>query len=190
MPVNIQRLVDIILTDAALLALAQVNDRPAIVTAINLKDRERTDHTLRNPEFFYTTYGEVNTRTMLDGWQAVAETDSIVDVFYTRLKNVGLDFAAAQVRAVVDQLISAAAWGAGSTTIGNTLKSLGIYFQSIADQEFQEDVTLANVDAAFVLYDQRELANQVTTRYNEVREAIDVGTVTTWEEARTMLGGV
>lgn len=181
----------IIRTTPAYKALADDGSAQALadlLTAFNLKDRERQDHTLRNPEYFYTHFGENPTRAMLNGWQTQAEADSIVDVFYTRLQTVGLDLAATQVRAIIDKLIAVNAWGGSTATIGNGLKTLGIWQESHAQQAFGEQLDAADITAALAVYAQDSLKIQVTERYNAVQQAVVAGEVTTWEEARTALG--
>lgn len=172
-----------------------------ILAAINLQDRQRTDHELRTSRYLIKRFGTSLSRIMLAGFKAAGDADPLMAQMWIVLAN-GLDFADADVQANIDILAGLGVWQAAAdaiagpgnfpnadTEIATQLKEIGIWYESHAEQIYGEQITAELLDEAMTIYARDSLAIQVTVRYNEVRQQIEAETITTWEEARTALGG-
>ena len=168
-------------------------DLADLLVLLNTKNRPKVDNTIRNVEYFLEQYGVTQTTTMLNGFETYGNTNVLGQAMFTRLINAGLNFNEQRVQDHIERMRVAVAWGTAgvSNNIANTLKALGRWNQSHAEDLFGIGTTLVAQDIldANAVYQVDILAIQVTERYNEVRLAIEQGMVTTWEEARTMLGG-
>jgi hypothetical protein len=192
MSINIQRLTEILLTNPELTVLAETNDVRGIVSYLNNKDRKRTSNALWTSKGILDKFDLEVGAGIIYGFELASKQDgafgAILRSAFTTLNTNGLDFSNDKVQGQIEVLINAGVWGENSRVFGELLKGLGIWYESLADQEFGVDVTEQDATDAMALYVRRKLEIKVSERYNEVIDGIISGNLKDWESARAVMG--
>lgn len=189
MSVNHQKLTNFLFTVPELTILAEANDVQSILAYLNDKNRQRTNEKIWKSKDLLDKFDVQLGAGMLYGLEQAAKQDTpmgaILRSTAATLNSDGLNFSNSKVQFQIDELVKAGVW---TKDVGNTLKSLGIYYESLADQEFGGDITEQDVIDAMVLYDRRKLQIRVTERYNAVVQVVEAGDVKDWDAARVAMG--
>lgn len=164
----------------ALSALADANDAAGIVVILNDKTIEHLDHTLYGPAGLIKKLPPEAVEAAAMSFEAAATTSATMRLLVQTFATYGFDFADPVTRANLDLLVA----GGMPVEVSDALKSIGVWYTSIAD-DYGAPATLENVQAALVLRITAEAYAAVAARYNETIAAMDAGTVTTLEEAKT-----
>ncbi len=194
MSISIERLSNILFTRPELTVLAEANDVDGIVTYINEKNRKRTSNTLWTSKGILDKFDLEIGAGIIYGFELASKQEgafgAILRSALTTLNTNGLDFSNDKVQAQIDVLINAGVWGENSRAFGELLKGLGIWYESMSDQDLGDDATKQDVIDALALYVRRKLEIRVTQRYNAVLAGVITGEITDWTAAREALGAV
>jgi len=211
MPNTAQKLANLLVTDPALNNLAETGDAAGILTAINLRDRKRTNSIEQTnravPLYFQAKMGEAGllyANIVCAVLEGVLQTTSFeLALPRSMLKQFesgnGLDLSLPDVQSMITQLFASGSVqigvdGGGQpimlafSTVGEAFKQMGVWYESLADQEFGEVATEQHVTDALALYARRKLEVKVTQRYNETLARVLDGSVVSWDAARSLLG--
>ena len=178
-----QKLANLLFNDPALKELAEADDAAGILAAINLKDRERTNEELQTINAIVLAYGEEAAGTAAAVLKTAATQNPLLDAIYLKFCSTGISLADPRAQAMLDILFTGEL-----AALGASIKRLGVWYQSRAEQEFGEEATEQHVADALVLFARRKLALLVVARYNAVMAAVEAGDVADWEAARAALG--
>ena len=180
-----QHLANILDTDPALRDLADAGDVEGIVEAVNVADRERTNHELQTTLAIVVRHGAEFAATALGVLKAASAVNPLLDGIYIKLCSTGIDFADPLTQGMIDVVFTG-----DFAAMAAPLKQMGVWQESLADQLFpQTDIDAAFVELTLVLYERRKLERLASARYSDVIAMIGAGEITTWEAARTALGG-
>lgn len=193
-----QKLANLLFTNPALNELAEAGDAPGILAAINLRDRERTNDELQTINAIVLALGEQAAGVAAGVLKTAAAQNPLLDAIYVKFCSTGIDLSNTRTQAMIDLLFaSTIPIGLDEQNqpimfdlipLGQAIKAMGVWYQSLADQEFGEEATEQHVADALVLFARRKLALLVVARYNAVMAAVEAGDVADWEAARAALG--
>jgi hypothetical protein len=165
--------------------LAEANDVAGIVAAVNLKDRERTDNTLKTVAAIGDAFSLEDAETIVTIFKTASADNALLDSFYIRLSSVGVDFSHPKVQGMIDQIFTGDYAGYAAP-----LKAMGRWMESWADKHLSGvTVDQAFVEEALIVLARRDLERWVTGRYNAVLAAVQAGEVTDEVEAVELFAG-
>jgi len=198
MPTTPQKLANLLFTNPALNELAEAGDAVGILAAINLRDRQRTNDELQTINAIVLALGEQAAGIAAGVLKTAAAQNPLLDAIYVKFCSTGIDLSNARTQAMIDLLFaSTIPIGLDEQNqpimfdlmpLGQAIKAMGVWYQSLADQEFGEEATEEHVTDALVLFARRKLAMLVVARYNAVMAAVEAGDVADWDAARAALG--
>lgn len=189
---NIEKLSSLLFTVPELIVLVEAKDVDGILSYVNTKNRKRTSNALWTSKGILDKFDLEVGAGIVYGFEQASKQEgpfgAVLRSAFATLNGNGLDFSNDKVQAQIDVLINAGVWGENSRAFGEALKGLGVWYESMADQELEGEATKEDVGNAMVLYNRKKLELQVTGRYNSVLSSVISGALTDWNSIREAFG--
>lgn len=167
-------------------ALAESDNGAALLSAMNAKTIQRTSADLQTARSILVRYGMAFGSRVLAGFKTAAASDPLLDSMLIALSSTGLNFSDPLTQQAVDALVAS---GAFTSEDGDALKRLGVWSESIADQQLGRDATEQDITDSVSEWRKITLARYLAERANIAAAAIADGTATSPSEVNAAFAG-
>lgn len=165
---------------------ANAGDTAGILEAVNSKSIQRTSSELQTVRSIIVRYGMVFSSRVIAGFKTAAASNPLLDAMLITLSSTGLNFSDALTQQTIDDLADA---GVFSEPDAELLRKLGVWQESIADQQLGREATEQDVLDAVSEWKKLVLSRYLASRSTVAAAAIANGTATSENEVNSAFTG-